>query len=203
MSWPVEIPPSTPPGVVAEKSGRRHFVAMLGAALLARPSKPAPSSTPFTALMLINARAMSASSLSNTGSPKSDRHAAGNDGHARADRVAILAQPVDEVGDLRNDRCVRAEEWVAIDFVPVDLLRPNGADLREVAAHAMHRTVRAGISSQSRPPPRALPFRAPTIVRRRDSRECRISSDTCSRRAPDGTRPGSCCSRGCADRCCR
>jgi hypothetical protein len=51
-SWPVEMPPETPPAWLLRKALRRHLVAML-AALLATLAKPAPISTPLTALMLI------------------------------------------------------------------------------------------------------------------------------------------------------
>ena len=66
MSWPVEMPPSTPPELL-ERNVTSPFRMRISSAF-SGPSrraaaKPAPTSTPLTAGMLINALAMSASSL--------------------------------------------------------------------------------------------------------------------------------------------
>src|ERR1019366_7871206 len=78
MSWPEEIPPSTPPALLLLNpvgvSSSRCSDPSCATAL-----KPAPISTPFTALMPIMAPAKSASSRSNTGS---------------ATPAAVVAKPV-------------------------------------------------------------------------------------------------------------
>ncbi|CSC80365.1 Uncharacterised protein [Vibrio cholerae] len=69
ISCPLEIPPKMPPEWLERKpcgvSGSRCWLPFWRTT-----SKPSPISTPFTALMLIKAWAISASKRSNTGSPK-------------------------------------------------------------------------------------------------------------------------------------
>jgi hypothetical protein len=68
MRWPVEMPPSTPPALLLRKPSG-VISSRCSVPFCATEAKPAPISTPLTALMPINAWAMSASSRSKTGSP--------------------------------------------------------------------------------------------------------------------------------------
>ena len=67
-SWPLEMPPSTPPAwLLLKPSG--VSVSRCSLPFCSITPKPSPISTPFTALMPIMALAMSASRRSKTGSP--------------------------------------------------------------------------------------------------------------------------------------
>ena len=70
MSWPVEIPPSTPPALLLLNSPKAVISSLCSVPRWVAAPRPAPTSTALTALMLIKALAMSASSRSNTGSPR-------------------------------------------------------------------------------------------------------------------------------------
>ena len=66
MSWPEEMPPKMPPALLEAKvtpSLPMRISSALASPVSAAAAKPAPISTPFTALMLIMALARSASSL--------------------------------------------------------------------------------------------------------------------------------------------
>ena len=67
-SWPDEMPPSTPPASFFKKP-RLVISSRCSVPRWDTERKPAPISTPLTALIDISAWAMSASSRSNTGSP--------------------------------------------------------------------------------------------------------------------------------------
>ena len=72
MSWPVEIPPRTPPAWFDRNAGSPASIRISSAfssPVSAAAPNPAPISTPLTALMLIIAAARSASSLPWTGAP--------------------------------------------------------------------------------------------------------------------------------------
>src|SRR5439155_1056904 len=62
MSWPVEMPPSVPPALF-ERKPRGVSSSPCSEPFCSIAAKPAPISTPFTALMPIIAEAMSESSL--------------------------------------------------------------------------------------------------------------------------------------------
>ena len=68
MSWPEEIPPSIPPALFCRKPSG-VISSRFSVPRISTTRKPAPISTPLTALMLIRAWARSASRRSNTGSP--------------------------------------------------------------------------------------------------------------------------------------
>ena len=68
-SWPEEIPPRIPPALLESKPSGYNS-SRCSEPRCSTQSKPAPTSTPLTALMLIKALAISASSSLNTGSPK-------------------------------------------------------------------------------------------------------------------------------------
>ena len=113
MSCPVEMPPRMPPawfdtnpcGVISSRCS---------VPCCATLAKPAPISTPLTALMPIIACAMSASSRPYTGSPQPTGHAGRDDRDPRADRIAGLAQRVHERLELGHDRRVGDEERVVV-----------------------------------------------------------------------------------------
>src|SRR3990167_2498687 len=67
--WPVEMPPRMPPAWLLRNPSRR-ISSRCSLPFCSTLPKPAPISTPFTALMLIIAAASSASSLPYTGSPQ-------------------------------------------------------------------------------------------------------------------------------------
>jgi len=72
MSWPVEIPPRTPPALFDRNTTRPSSIRIsseFSSPLSVAAEKPAPISTPLTALIVIRPRARSPSSLSYTGSP--------------------------------------------------------------------------------------------------------------------------------------
>ena len=68
MSWPDEIPPRIPPALFRTKPSG-VISSRFSVPRISTTRNPAPISTPLTALMLIRARARSASRRSNTGSP--------------------------------------------------------------------------------------------------------------------------------------
>ena len=185
-SWPVEMPPSMPPAWLDRKPSG-VISSRCSLPLLRDAAKPAPISTPLTALIPIIARGDVGVELAVDRLAPARRHAVGDHVDARADRVAGLAQRVHvglELGDLRG---IGPEERIAFDRVPVERARHDLADLRQVAAHAHAELSRAATSWRSPPRRRASWSRAPTSARRRADRGCRTSASRCSRRGRGGT----------------
>ena len=132
---------------------------------------------------------MSASSLSNTGSPRPGGKIAGQHADLGADGVALLAQVIHERFKFVDATGIRTKERIVVDDRQVSRRQFDRPELRQVATYLYAELFAAGICARSHQPPHALLSHAPTSGRRHDNRECRISAGTCSRHVRDETCP--------------
>ena len=151
----------------------------------AAAAKPAPISTPLTALMLIIAAARSGRACRRRGAP-ARRDAAGHDLDDGAGGGAGLAHLVEMAAPPLDNGGIRREERIAVDLLPVPIVA------RRCCGPIWTRAPRM-LTAGDRPcgrwrrRRRGSRSRAPRSGRRRDSRGARISPDRCSRHGRGGT----------------
>jgi hypothetical protein len=175
------MPPRMPPAWLRQEPARRHHVAM-HAALLRNTGEAVADLHALDRVDRHHRRGQVAVQLAVDRLAPARRHAIGDHGHPRADRIAGLAQRV-HVGFQRIDlRGVRPEERIVLDR---RTHRSPAARSRRVATASRARARRAAPPATSwRSPPRRRAWwsRARCCGRRRADRGCRISASRCSRR---------------------
>src|ERR1700744_284202 len=118
--------------MIAFEARGRHFVAMLGAALLDRLE----TRTDLDAFHGIDAHHRACKIRIEPLEhrfPPARRHALGYHGDPGADGIAPLASPPDEIFELRHARRIRAEKWILVGRFWIHRLEHNGPHLRQVA----------------------------------------------------------------------
>ena len=192
MSWPDEMPPSTPPAWFDRNwgpSSPRRISSALSAPVMLAAAKPAPISTPFTALMLMIALAEIGVELVVDRRTEPGGNPLGHDLDHRARRIPALAQGLYIRRPQRRGVRIGAPERVFVG--PVS--SPNGID-RRVARRPGRARRECGCRrprpcARRRPRQRASLSHGRSRARRRDSRECRTCASRCSRHARGGTCP--------------
>src|ERR1700689_4214654 len=133
--------------MIALEAGRRELIAMLGAALLDGLEAVADLHSLDRVDPHHGAREIGVEPLEYR-LPEPRRHSRGDDGDARADRVARLAHAPDEVLQFLDAGGIRAEKGVRVHAGEIPRLEHQRAHLREVPVDA-HAEPRAQILSRN------------------------------------------------------
>src|SRR5208283_4815484 len=133
-------PAQDAPGVIALETGRRELIAMFGTALFHGLEARAD----FHAFDGIDshhgAREVGIEPPEHR-LTQARRHALGNDGDARADGIARLAQSPDELLEFRDAARIGTKKWIRIGARRILRFEHQGAHLRQKAVNAHAQTL--------------------------------------------------------------